>query len=1059
MTFQQIVEQYLKELYKEVSVGVSTGEATAELSHRTSLDNFFKNVTELIDVKIERIHEPKNQGKLGRPDWRFHNSDTMGVYGYVEAKGLDTQNVLNINEYASQVERYLILENPVILTDGIDFILFTPDGENKKFSLCSKPINWEKLQLNPEVEILFKTFFRKVGYRKISESQLVHEVAKRAKRLSDELIEILELENDEAESPAERTTIILLKELKRTAEQSHDRSLIENKIFAGFIAQILTFGLLYAHRVVDKSSLNPKDKYDKIHNFWFSVMEGDYSNKLIPFKTLVKELKSELDSDLSRLGIWYDDLRHLLAHIQLTNEQIELPEFHELYETFLSVYDPKTRVDYGAYYTPRVLAFYTVNLVKTIIEKSLPNLDLDRTSHKIIDPCCGTGTFIEAVLENFQLNSNSRIIGFEILPAPYALAHYRMTMLGEKYPDNIEIILTNTLSDNLFEEVQIDKTDSNISVLLLQEQQVAYQLAYPPLTIIIGNPPSSDSKFQVANEGAIIKELMEDFKPQMAQRTARQNIQKQLTNEFVKFLRWTIDRAEKSIPSVFALILPSGFAKYNSYKFARKYLSEKASDLWVLEFDTDNRTGAEGSNVFDTLQGRLILVGVVNNDDDKKVNIKYRNICHLTKQEKYGFFKSAVTLADWTVISHIDENYSFKPTTDYDADLYSRFWELTAENDEGIFLRHCSCLKLAPTHLLVHASEGQLARRSKFIAKSENDYATIKERWYSGQQKPPPPAKINDIIRNRLERAITAKNIYQYSYRPFIEAYVVLDENLFNELGKAEGGGMRDRPEIRAAYKDKAVFGFAVAPAPEDLGESLHKFSSFSWNVPDNDLSTRGNAHIFCNYFPEYKKKKDWDSKVKTNINPIFLATLSNQLGIVEENLINPLTFYSYAILSSDFYLQQFKGKLFDVAGSWPSIPITANKDLFFMIAELGERLATIESSKFETGIEALDISELEYHKYKIEAKGILFLNQKGVAIWTYCDIDEDVLKFEISGYNVVREWLKLHSYPYYRKKLELTELKEFQVLLSKIISYKYSIIEIDNLVQEILKGELLAKY
>src|SRR5690349_7307611 len=134
MTFQQIVEQYFKELKKEISVGISTGEATEELSYRMSLDNFFKNVAEAIDKNIDRIHEPKNQGKLGRPDWRFHNSDSMGVYGYVEAKGLDSKKEIKVSEYESQVERYLVLENPVILTDGIDFVLFNQEGQRKKFS-------------------------------------------------------------------------------------------------------------------------------------------------------------------------------------------------------------------------------------------------------------------------------------------------------------------------------------------------------------------------------------------------------------------------------------------------------------------------------------------------------------------------------------------------------------------------------------------------------------------------------------------------------------------------------------------------------------------------------------------------------------------------------------------------------------------------------------------------------------------------------------------------------------------------------------------------------------
>lgn len=1058
MTFQQIAEQYFKELKKEISVGTSSGEATDELSYRMSLDGFFKSVAENIDRKIDRIHEPKNQGKLGRPDWRFHNSDSMGVYGYVEAKGLDQKKEIKVSDYVSQVERYLVLENPVILTDGIDFVLFTPDGNKQIFSLCPKPVNWNIPDLNLEVEVLFKTFFKKVGYRKVTENQLVNEVAKRARSLSNELLELLELENDEGETKAERTTIKLLKELKSTAEQSHDKSLIDGKAFAGFIAQILSFGLLYAHRVVDKGAKNPKDKYQKIHDFWFSVLEKEYTDKLIPFRTLVHELKSELDSELSRLGIWYDDLRRMLAHIQLKDEQIEQPDFHDLYETFLSVYDPETRFDYGAYYTPRSLAFYTVNLVKAVIKETLPNLKLETTKHKVIDPCCGTGTFIEAMLERFNLGPNSSIIGFEILPAPYALAHYRMTMLGEKYPDNIKIILTNTLSDNLFEEVQIKESDNEITALLLHEQQVAYKLANPPLTIIVGNPPSSDSSFQVANEGDMIKEMMEDFRPDASQRKGRQNIQKQLTNEFAKFLRWTIDRAEKSIPSVFALILPSGFVKYNSYKFARKYLSEKVSDLWILEFDTDNRTGAEASNVFNTLQGRLVLVGVLKTDSKKKININYKSICDLNRQQKQDFFNEEVSLADWTAINELDENYSFKPASDYDAELYNRFWALTAENDEGIFLRHCSSLKLAPTHLLVHSSEGQLKRRSKFIAKMENNYATIKEKWYSGQQKPPPAAKINDAVRNKLDKAVTSQNIFKYSYRPFLESYVLLDENLLDELGKTKGGGMRDRPEIRAAYKNENVFGFAVAPAPEDLGKSLHKFSSFCWNVPDNDLSTRGNAHIFCNFFPEYKKKKNWDSKVKTNINPTLLSALSKQFGIKEEKLINPLTFYCYAVLSSEFYLEQFKGKLYNVAGEWASIPITANRDLFIIVSKYGENLAKIEASDFKTKVEKDYLMELKYYKTKIEADSISFLDEKGNLIKKYSNLDEDVLLFEVSGYNVVWNWLKLHSYPYYRKQLEENEIQEFHTLLTKIRLYKDTIAELDKSVEEILNGKLLLK-
>lgn len=1057
MKFQKIVEQYFSELKKEIKVGSTSGQATMELSYRTSLDNFFKNIASNFDSNIATILEPRNQSKLGRPDWRFHNIESMGVYGYVEAKGLDQTIEINISNYKKQIERYLTLGNPVILTDGIDFVIFTTDKSIKKFSICSKPINWENPEFDFDIEILFKVFFKNVGYREISENQLVNEVAKRAKLLSIELMD-LELDEDEAESESESKTLSLLKELKVKAQHSHDKTLSNNITFAGFISQILTFGLLYAHRVIDKSLSNPKEKYQKIHDFWFSYLEEDYTNKLIPFKTLVTELKSELNSDLSRLGIWYDDLRRLLAHIQLSTDQISVPDFHELYETFLAVYDPKTRFDYGAFYTPRSLAFYTTKLVKVIIENQMPQIDLKSTAHKIIDPCCGTGTFIEATLDSFNLNSSSSIIGFEILPAPYALAHYRIAMLEEKYPENIKIILTNTLSDSLFEETKIAINDSNLSLLLLQEQQSAYHLSSAPLTIIIGNPPSSDSKFELANEGLIIKKMLEDFRPSAVGRTGRQNVQKQLSNEFVKFLRWSVDKAIKSTPSVFALILPSSFAKHPSYKYVRKFIAEKFSNLWILEFDSDKRTGADDVNLFNTLQGRLLLIGIVTDAQVIEKSINYKNICNLSKSQKISFFNEEVDLENWTKLS-LDDNFAFKPSDKYNLELYSSFWPITSDKESGIFLRHCSSLKLAPTHLLVHASKGQLKRRSKFISKQENDYTAIKDKWYSGQMKPPPSAKINDSIKIRLDKGIAEDNIYDYSYRPFLEASVLLDEKLLDELSNLGGGGTRDRPEIRSAYRSSSVFGFAVAPAPEDIGSTLHKFSSFCWNIPDNDLSARGNAHIFCNYFPDYKKSKNWNSLLKSNINEELVENLKNILGLESSEMYDELTFYTYAILSSNFYLKMFKGILFNVAGAWPRIPITTSKLLFQKIGNLGRTIAHIESRDYKIESLSTQMAELEYYKTKIGIDSIQFIGKANDVIITLKDLKESVLSFEVSGYNVIKEWLKMHSYPYYRKKMESTEINELYTLIAKIEIYQSKIMEIDIVVEEILKNKLLEPF
>jgi len=1055
MNFNQILNSYLSELHQEVLASQS-GEATAELSFRTSLGNFFKNTASAINPEIVTIPEPKNQNKIGRPDWRFHNSGSMGVYGYVEAKGIDSQNEINKEPYRTQVEKYLTLGSPVLLTDGIDFILFKPNGMEASYSACQKPIDWKNLVPNPELETLFLTFFGEVGHRKISETQLVKEVAQRAKLLTSAIHDFLNLEEDETENQTELNTVLLLKGLKETAALNHDRTLGDSLSFSTFISQVLTFGLLYAHRIIS-ADLAPPIKYDRIHEFWSSVLDEKYTNKLIPFKTLVEGLELELNSDLSRLGLWYDDLRRLLAYIQLSGDQVGAPDFHELYEIFLSEYDPKTRFDYGAFYTPHVLAFYTVGFAKKIIQTSMPNVKLNTTGNKIIDPCCGTGTFIEAILNVLTPNDKVELIGFEILPAPYALAHYRMSIIKDVYPDNIQIKLTNTLSDTLFELTPDSESSDGLSKILVKEQGEAYQLATPPLTLIIGNPPSSDSIFQINNEGKIIKALIDDFRPDANNRTSRQNTQKQLSNEFVKFLRWTVHRVLNSTPSIFVLILPSSFAKHPTYKFARKYLIEKFNEIWILDFDSDLRTGTKDINLFDTQQGRLILAATFKEEDSSLALINYNSITHLSKTDKIEFFnQSEINLDDWKEIEVDKNDYSLKPKMQFDKEAYSLFWSITDSNNEGIFLRHCSGLKLAPTHLLVHASSGSLKRRSKFISKTENNFEAIKLRWYSGQRKIPSQSKITDAIRSKIGLAATAANsITNYSYRPFLETSVILNDDLLAALQQLGGGGTRVRPEVRAAYSDDRVLGFIVSPAPEDLGDKLHKFSSFCWNLPDNDLSKRGSARVFCNFFPEYKRSGEWDSTSQNNVNPYLVHLLSDEFDLSQDEIITLLTFYSYALLSSNLYLSSFKGALFGVAGNWPKIPITRDKSLFISVSELGKTLARIEKSDYIIPDIPIKDDEIRYYEYSVVGNTICLKTESGGILKQYTDIDSDVIDFEISGYNVLKEWLKMHSFPYYRMPLKVEKLLELETLISKISLYIEKVGELDLEVEQILCNEL----
>lgn len=576
----------------------------------------------------------------------------------------------------------------------------------------------------------------------------------------------------------------------------------------------------------------------------------------------------------------------------------------------------------------------------------------------------------------------------------------------------------------------------------------------------MGNLPCSDA-VGISNEGKIITQLMNDFRP--AVRKGRSNKQKQLANEMTKFLRWCLFKAEESRPSIFALVLPSTFAQNESFVYARKYLTELVSELWVLNFDADNRAGHHSENLFNTLQGRLLLVGTIRELNMSLPTIHYKDINRLSLREKKAFFSAEVDLNNWKTVK-LDKKYALKPSAAVDEELYASFWHLRSEENPAIFQRDCSGLKLAPTHLLIHFSKGQLKRRSRFIADENNTYDQIKERWYKGQTKPPAQRKLTSAVKQAL--ANSEMNIIDYAYRPFLTASLILDHALMDALRNTPGGGMRERPEVQAAYKDDGVFGFAVAPAPADISPTIKKFSSFCWNIPDNDLATRGNAHVFCNRFPEYKSsKKEWSSNPTSNINPKLLEALSDTNGSTVEYLNNAMVYYSYACLNSELYMHTFEGKLHTVAGEWASIPITANKKLFDSMVSIGMKMANVEKDDYNIPEDELlallgeqfsrTYEECEVYSGKCEDGCIKMMDVQGRIILTI-DIPENILTFEVSGYNIIEQWLKYHSYAYYRKSCNGDDFHNLFNLIGRISAYLKLVKECDSIMKNILKSELI---
>ena len=129
------------------------------------------------------------------------------------------------------------------------------------------------------------------------------------------------------------------------------------------------------------------------------------------------------------------------------NEGEAVPYF---YEPFLEAFDPQLRKQLGVWYTPAEVVRYMVARVEKALKDDLGIPEgLAADNVYVLDPCCGTGAYLAEVLRCIAANldaqglgalagarvkqaATERVFGFEIMPAPFVVAHLQvgLTMHG-----------------------------------------------------------------------------------------------------------------------------------------------------------------------------------------------------------------------------------------------------------------------------------------------------------------------------------------------------------------------------------------------------------------------------------------------------------------------------------------------------------------------------------------------------------------------------------------------------------------------------------------------------
>ena len=181
------------------------------------------------------------------------------------------------------------------------------------------------------------------------------------------------------------------------------------------------------------------------------------------------------------------------------------------YEPFLEAFDPDLRKQLGVWYTPPEVVRYMVARVDQAVRDDLGIADgLAAENVYVLDPCCGTGAYLAEVLRRIAANlvrrglgalvgarvkqaAVGRVFGFEIMPAPFVVAHLQVGLtlqdldapLADDGTERAGVFLTNALTG------WEPRTTKPLPFPELEEErdradQVKQET---PILVILGNPP------------------------------------------------------------------------------------------------------------------------------------------------------------------------------------------------------------------------------------------------------------------------------------------------------------------------------------------------------------------------------------------------------------------------------------------------------------------------------------------------------------------------------------------------------------------------------------------
>ncbi|MBS0516506.1 MAG: hypothetical protein JSS16_13650, partial [Proteobacteria bacterium] len=554
----------------------------------------------------------------------------------------------------------------------------------------------------------------------------------------------------------------------------------------------------------------------------------------------------------------------------------EDPVIH-FYEDFLKAYNHELRAQRGVFYTPQPVVSYIVRSVHELLQSELgladgladtatwadmlarhPDmklpmltddvgegypLDASEPFVQILDPATGTATFLVETIDVIHKTMRAkwkaqgkseaqqsaewneyvpehllpRLHGFELMMAPYAIAHMKIGLklseTGYRFDadERARIYLTNAIEPWIRQLPFIE-----FAALAHEAAAVNEIKRHKRFTVVVGNPPYSKISSNLTPEMRATVERYRYLNGEKIKERGALQFEINLQDDYVKFFRLCEGKISASNAGVLGLITNNGYLSTPTLRGMRDSLLETFSSMWVLDLHGHigkgeiGPDGAPEENVFDIVQGVSVFMG-----DRTQPKTGDGAVLHAerygSRDGKYSFLQSHDrTSTNFAEIAPSSPFYLFVP---HDADLahewkqYVGLAELFPKNSAGIIT--------ARDGLVIAENKRELAERLERFSHAKGTENSIYEEFGFSESKRFDLREAQSELR-RLKSF--SEPIRRMLHRPFDERFVFFNRSVVWSLSRPmaeqmEGGKnlalvatrQVTRPQFEHAYVSRHI--------------------------------------------------------------------------------------------------------------------------------------------------------------------------------------------------------------------------------------------------------------